>query len=325
MQNLRREQQLQLLLLFAARVRMGEYGRRKQIRVGFVDVALRAVGQTFALAGHPDPRRSSQGTKELDLPISLLLKRYKDLDPATCPELAVPVEVVEYIAVRPRTDEFISAVNDLVELQFLFLLRVGEYTLPSRTRQTRTVQFRRRNIVFRSNGFVLPHHTPVHILSQADSVTLCLVNQKNGKKNATLHHQNCAGVLSPVGCCARIVHRCLGISGRDDLHICAYQRAGRRVQNVFQADIVEAVHHGVVATGLLLKGYTLERVGSHSLRAGGAMAMKLNGIDDTRIKQLGRWSGNTFLTYIHTQIAGLMTGVSAKMIRHVPHFINVAR
>ena len=319
-----KSRQIVLLLVFASRVRAGEFGHGREIRVGSVDVALRAVGQTIVLAGYPDPRRS-YGHKELDLPISLLLKKYKESDAPSVSQLAVPVEVVEAIAARPRHDELMAAVNDLVELQFLFLLRVGGYSIPATSRKTRTVQFRRKDIVFRQNGHILPHRTPVHLLARADSVTLTLTNQKNGKKNATLHHQNSGGKLSPVGCCARIIHRLLGISENPEIFICAFRRPGRLVQYVERRNICDAVEYGVIACGLLLKGYELHKVGSHSLRAGGAMAMKLNGVDDTRIKQLGRWSGDTFLTYIHTQIAGLMTGVSALMIQRVPHFVNVAR
>eukprot|EP00957_Ditylum_brightwellii_P117074 8930283-Ditylum_brightwellii.AAC.1 len=50
------------------------------------------------------------------------------------------------------------------------------------------------------------------------------------------------------------------------------------------------------------------------------MALKLNGVDETTIKKLGRWCGNTFTTYIHAQIGSLMAGASAKMIRRVPIF-----
>ena len=44
-------------------------------------------------------------------------------------------------------------------------------------------------------------------------------------------------------------------------------------------------------------------VGAHSLRAGGAMTLKLHGYDDTTIMNMGRWTSLTFLQYIHNQIA----------------------
>jgi hypothetical protein len=64
-------------------------------------------------------------------------------------------------------------------------------------------------------------------------------------------------------------------------------------------------------------------VGTHSLRAGGAMALKLNKEDDSVIMKYGRWSSNTFLMYIHNQIGHLAEGISTKMSTPVP-FLNIA-
>jgi hypothetical protein len=69
-------------------------------------------------------------------------------------------------------------------------------------------------------------------------------------------------------------------------------------------------------------GYTLARIGAHSLRASGAMALWLSGHSPEAIMKLGRWRTQTFLTYIHAQIAALTTGTSARMRRPVA-FHNV--
>jgi hypothetical protein len=58
----------------------------------------------------------------------------------------------------------------------------------------------------------------------------------------------------------------------------------------------------------MTKGYTLTRISSHSLRAGGAMAMKLSGVSDSTIMRVGRWTSLTYLTYIHMQIGALTSG-----------------
>jgi hypothetical protein len=57
-----------------------------------------------------------------------------------------------------------------------------------------------------------------------------------------------------------------------------------------------AVRWGAVSDGLLLRGYTIERISSHSLRAGGAMALKLSGSSDSTIMRVGRWTSLTYLT-----------------------------
>ena len=70
-------------------------------------------------------------------------------------------------------------------------------------------------------------------------------------------------------------------------------------------------------------GYDVSRIGTHSLRSGGAMALKLNGYDDTLIRKLGRWRSDTFIHYIQSQIAELTAGVATAMSR-LMWFHNVA-
>ena len=69
--------------------------------------------------------------------------------------------------------------------------------------------------------------------------------------------------------------------------------------------------------------YTLDCVSSHSLRAGGAMAMKLSSASDSTIMRIGRWTSLTYLTYIHSQIGALAKGVAWKMSQCF-HFQNVS-
>eukprot|EP00978_Attheya_sp_CCMP212_P016677 scaffold43944_cov59-Attheya_sp.AAC.3 len=75
-------------------------------------------------------------------------------------------------------------------------------------------------------------------------------------------------------------------------------------------------------TGLTQYGYNLKRVGAHSLRASGAMALKLNGYTAEDVMKIGRWTSTTFLTYIHSQIAALNNGIAANMSQRIA-FHNV--
>jgi hypothetical protein len=76
------------------------------------------------------------------------------------------------------------------------------------------------------------------------------------------------------------------------------------------AHITTLVHQAVTDTNLVTQGYNFKRIGSHSLRASGAMALKLQGVEDSLIMKIGRWTGLTFLTYIHSQIDALKTGLA---------------
>ena len=117
--HLEKPQQQEVLIVFSSRVREGEFGHGKELRVGSVDVALRAVVQTIAMAGQPEPIRT-KNQKELDPPFHELLSTYKNEDPRPQPELAVPVDVVASVRLQDGTEKS-RTIGDLVELHFLFL------------------------------------------------------------------------------------------------------------------------------------------------------------------------------------------------------------
>ena len=145
--HLEKPQQQEVLIVFASRFRAGEFGNGKEVRVVSVDVALQAVAQTIVMAGNPDPRRT-YNQKELDPPFHDLLASYKNEDPRLQPELSVPVEVVAPEILQDGTEKS-RTIRYLVELQFFFLIRVGEYTFPINKKQrTRTVQFIRKDVMF---------------------------------------------------------------------------------------------------------------------------------------------------------------------------------
>ena len=77
------------------------------------------------------------------------------------------------------------------------------------------------------------------------------------------------------------------------------------------------------AIGLYTMGYEPSDISSHSLRAGGAMALHLNGCDTATIQKMGRWKSQTFLTYIHEQISAFSAGLSLKMSTAIP-FVHIA-
>ena len=84
----------------------------------------------------------------------------------------------------------------------------------------------------------------------------------------------------------------------------------------------EEIKVAIVDLGLPSQGITPNDVGTHSLRVGVAMALNLNGISDTTIKEGGRWRSMAFLQYIHNQIGHLAAGVSSPMKNKVP-FRNI--
>jgi integrase len=278
------------------------------------------VAQTIVLAGYPDPRRS-YGSTDLDLPFSRLLKSYKAADPAPKPQLALPIRAIQCVVDYYRAKQTLvaSAIADLLTIAFFFLLRPGEYAMTSSRSKTRTVQFRRQDVRFFKNGTVLPHSTPLAELQTADGVRLYLDNQKNGQRGSTMYHTALNQPFCPVKALASRTHYLYSLAPEDDSIPISYVG---NTNHVTTSHITLAVRESVVLGGLLNCGYSPSRVSAHSLRASGAMALRLNNVGEDLIKKLGRWSSSTWLTYIHSQISSLSAGLSEKMtIHHV--FYNV--
>ncbi len=81
--------------------------------------------------------------------------------------------------------------------------------------------------------------------------------------------------------------------------------------------MVNAIQDSVKTLNLVQENgqYDPDMVGALSLQAGGAMALKLMGYQDSDIQKFGRWTSNTtWQMYIHSQIGQLSDGVANKKI-----------
>jgi hypothetical protein len=259
-----------------------------------------------------DPRRASSGQHSLDHCISSYLEKCTEADPSSQPQQALPNTTIRLIALTffATQSRRLHVVADLVVLAFFFLLRVGEYTPSSQSR--RTIPLTETDVKLWRGIVEISHDFTLEEVLAADDVTICLQNQKNGHKNASLHHYSSRdAVLGPVKSVARLVN-----SGR----ACArgaslgtfHDDDGRR-QSVSADEIRATIRHGATLDNLEAYGYDLKRIGSHSLRSGGAMRLKLAGKDDDIIKKMGRWSSNTYLRYIQTQIGELAVNLATAM------------
>ena len=321
-------QQIIILAGFAARVRTGTYGHGNQVKVQTVTEALAAISKTIELVGEQSP--GYQAPNQYKLPLERLVEGFRREDPPAIPQLAVPVTVPNECQAfaEGQSDPGICATADLITIAFYYLLRVGEYTHPRRTkrgtqwiRTTRTKQFTVSDIGFFKDGNILPRSSPLAILLTADSATMKITNQKNGRMGQTIHHDG-TDSRGGVAALARRVHHILQNGGNDDSLICDYFKNGDCLA-VTPKHLIVMIRTAVKTLRLDTKGIDPDLVGVHSLRAGGAMALKLNDYSDTTIQKLGRWSSLTFLQYIHNQIAHLSSGIAAKMSIPLP-FVNIA-
>ena len=138
----------------------------------------------------------------------------------------------------------------------------------------------------------------------------------------TIHQEAVEKECCPIRALAIRVHHILINGGTNDTLLCDYFDNGEQ-HSITSKDIIAMVRGA--ATALHLSDFAVDPdlLGSHSLRAGGAMALKLQNYDDTTIMKMGRWTSLTFLQYIHSQIAHLSKGVSKRMSEPLS-FLNIA-
>ena len=273
------------------------------------------MAQAFVLERYPDPRRiAGYGGSDFSLPFTHLRKSYKDKEPVPRPQLILPVDAIK-LAFAARLDPTATprdrSIANLLVMAFFFLLSVGEYTRPHcRVLVTRTVQFRVCDVRFWHGQTLLP--------PTSNPALLTVDNQKNGQRGDTVHQEACGADFCPVRSIAALVSAIMAQAMPLTTPL-SYVQPGIHVQPPM---ILLAVRRGARLANLEASGYDLTRVGAHLLRASGAMALWLSGHSAEAIMKMGRWRTQTFLTYIHSQIAALTTGTSQKMRRSVK-FHNV--
>jgi hypothetical protein len=322
---------LVIITAFAARVRTGHFGRGDQVRVSSIAEALSAVAKTMQLAGKPSPIHETEGIYKI--PVARLVEGYRREDPPSVPQLAIPIDVPETMQAQGYSTKCPKerAIGDLSVIAFFYLLRVGEYTKPRFTtsngikkRATRTVQFRVCDVGFFHNGTILPRKSPLKTLLTATSCTLKITNQKNGRMGQTVHHHATKHNSCPVKALAHRIHHILSHKGTANNLLCdVWNKTSKTWDQITNRDMTQGLRKAIQHLNLHNKGIDADLVGPHSFRAGGAMALKLNGADDTTIMKMGRWSGLTFLQYIHNQIAHISTGLSDRMNTKL-EFHNIA-
>ena len=94
--------------------------------------------------------------------------------------------------------------------------------------------------------------------------------------------------------------------------------------NVTDKMISYAVKFAASMLSYELRGIPLDRVDTHSLRAGGACALALAGYRDRDIRKMGRWSPDSasFMEYIQQQLSSFSKGMAANMSQ-VAQFTNM--
>ncbi len=102
-------------------------------------MAITAIGQTIALACNENPTKVTGSDKFLPS-LQIMLEGYSKADPPTKKMLPVEADVPELLVKMRYGKEgtiHTQAIGDLSLIAFYYLLRIGEYTVKGKRKNTR--------------------------------------------------------------------------------------------------------------------------------------------------------------------------------------------
>ena len=135
--------------------------------------------------------------------------------------------------------------------------------------------------------------------------------------------QHATGItMCPVHALANIVYEILAMGGDESTLLYLVAKDWEWIP-VESHQIIASVRAKAKKLKLNLQAIDSDLFGAHYLCAGGDMALKSHGYNDTTIMKTGQWTSLTFLQYIHNQISHLSKDTLQKMSMTLP-FFNVA-
>jgi hypothetical protein len=244
------------------------------------------------------------------------------LTPTKFQQKAIPLSVISLVT-QANTTETQRATSQLIVGAFFFACRSCEYLQVQRPDEKQTKILTIGNVAFYKDDVELQHSTPT-LLSSADRVSITFVSQKNGRKNDTITQwRTDHATLCPVIQWAAIVSRIWIYPNTTPSTPVSTVLVRNRIAHITSKHVESALRDGVVAIGEDSLRIQQHEVGTHSIRAGAAMAMYLGGVPVFAIMMIGRWSSMAFMNYIRKQIEEFTLNVSKNMLsmqsfRHTP-------
>ena len=202
---------------------------------------------------------------------------------------------------------------ELIVGAFFFAMRACEFC---ETRKAgRTIPITTGNVTFRDKWHVLLDQNDPEISQKAKFVSVCFVDQKNGRKMDRRTQQKTGGSLCPVTSWAKVCRRVRRWGGNDMTNV--FELPNRQEEERVDAQLVTTL---LRRTCILMQGkraYGIEprEIGTRSIRSGAAMALFMKGHSVERIKILGRWSSDAFMVYIRPQVLEWTNVMSRDMAR----------
>jgi hypothetical protein len=106
------------------------------------------------------------------------------------------------------------------------------------------------------------------------------------------------------------------------MNLVATDDKGTRATTITAGEVLVHLRAAAIQYGETRLGFPASRIGTHSLRAGAAMAMFLAGVPVETIQLIGRWQSQTFMRYIRIQVQQMTKGVADVMTAN-PDFFTI--
>ena len=146
-------------------------------------------------------------------------------------------------------------------------------------------------------------------------MSLTFSSQKNGARGeSTGHAPSGHPILCPVRLLAQRLRDLRAVAAQPDTPLNAYRSSSSEPWLYVTPSQVTSLLRAAAATAPHL-GLLPAQVSARSTRSGGAMALLCGGVDNDRIRLLGRWRSDAMFRYLHTQAPPLMAGLAPAMLR----------
>lgn len=300
-----------ILQVFAHRVRTGELSLSGSVALSRSPEAyIRAIGQTFARLGAPDPRLNTFG--DIDFRLSRQYSSYRKADPP--PTWVKPI----LLSLLHHVFQWATVQNVNHCQQRTMILPSSSYSVPENIVFPVLMPFIHSDYAMWGSAlqlidwtFLLQMKPP---LWAATSCSLTFSTQKNGTRGEIVGHaQSMALHACPVTTLIRLVLRLRLDQAPPYMPLCSVYLQQKWMLIITSAQITTGLRLQVVIHGLQF-GLIPADVSARSLRASGAMALLLGGIDADRIKLVGRWKTDEMLRYLHAQAEPVMHQFSQAML-----------
>jgi hypothetical protein len=214
-----------------------------------------------------------------------------------------------------------AAISQLVVVAFFFAMRSCEYSGVQGERLTTVVGV--DDIRFWTNDKLVAVDDHDKMRS-ADSVSVTFRRQKNRDNGVvvTQHRNNRLGKgeMCPVRTLADLVGRIRSYTefqttGGTNVGINTFKsrNEGAKIEWISSKEVLKQLRAAAETVGERRLGFSIDSIGTHSIRAGAAMAMYLAGVPCETIQLIGRWKSQTFMKYLRIQVPASTRGVSSKM------------